>query len=518
MLLRKFISGLFNVPRNTHSAAATLEPGVDGLRFNAALTEADRLAAAGELTHAVERYQACIQAAQASADAWLRMGNVLLDMWRVEDAVSAYRRALELEPGSFAVHSAVLFHNHYLVPVDARRLFELHRISAAVMRTAVPRARESYVGTPDPGRRLRIGYVSPNLSAHSVGYFAEPVIVHHDRRQFDVHCYYAHRLSDATTQRIRSASDAWHNIFGKSDADVAHRIRGDGIDILIDLAGHSKGNRLGVFARKPAPLQMTWLGYPDTTGLDTVDYRITDHIADPAPHAESLHTERLLRTDGIFLSYLPPADSPPVSRRASAGPDVVFCCFNSIAKLNDETIRLWCRILTALPQARLVMKSAPLQYTETADRIVDAFVRHGVTAGRITLHGWIARRNSHLDLYSETDIALDTCPYNGTTTTCEALWMGVPVVSLAGHVSMSRVGAALLHSVGLGELVAENADQYVEIALALARDAARRVALRTELRQRMRNSPLLDHKNFTLGLERAYRRCWAAWCERQNIA
>jgi predicted O-linked N-acetylglucosamine transferase (SPINDLY family) len=345
--------------------------------------------------------------------------------------------------------------------------------------------------------------VSPNFSRHSVGYFIAPVIAAHDRRQFEVFCYYTHRLSDDATARIRASADGWRDVATASDDALEALIRADGIDVLVDLAGHCKGNRLAVFARKPAALQLTWLGYPDTTGLDAIDVRITDGIADPAPGADARHTERLWRMDGTFLAYDPPRDSPGVAARRADAP-VAFGSFNHAAKLNEPTIALWAEILARVPDARLILKSGLLDRADTRDRVLERFERNGVAVARIEVEGWRPDRGSHLALYGEVDIALDTYPYNGTTTTCEALWMGVPVVSRAGDVHMSRVGASLLRGAGLGELVAESDAQYVELAVALAGDAARRARLRASLRERLRASPLLDHAGFTRQLEQCY--------------
>jgi predicted O-linked N-acetylglucosamine transferase (SPINDLY family) len=324
-------------------------------------------------------------------------------------------------------------------------------------------------------------------------------------------------LSDDTTQRIRGLADGWRDVAGIDDAAVDAMIREDKIDILFDLAGHSKGNQLGVFARRPAPVQMTWLGYPDTTGLAAIDCRITDATADPAPAAEARHTERLLRIDDCFVCYQPPPDAPPVAVR-EPGAAIAFSSFNNIAKLNAVTIRTWGKILAAVPGSRLALKSSSLNFPDTVDRLLDCCERGGIDPARIELRGWVADRRQHLELYGEIDIALDTFPYNGTTTTCEALWMGVPVITLAGEVHMSRVGATLLHSAGLDELVARDEAHYANTAIALAVDAGWRKSLRAGLRTRLLASPLLDHAGFTRKLEAHCRRAWGEWCGRQRAA
>ena len=466
--------------------------------------EADWHAREGRLGNALARYRAALAADPAALDAQLGIGNVMVDLWMLADAVEAYERALALAPQSSAIRSAVLFHRHYAARIDAPALFEAHRQAGAqLMATA------GAVVAPQPqaqaGRRLRIGYVSPNFSRHSVGYFIEPVIRHHNRAQFEIFCYYAHEKSDDTTARFRALADGWREIAGIDGAELDAMVRADGIDVLVDLAGHSKANRLAAFARKPAPVQITWLGYPDTTGLPTMDVRITDAIADPAPQADALNSERLVRIEGGMLCYQPPADAPPVGAHVNAASRVVFCSFNNIAKLTAGTVRSWCAILEAVPGSRLVLKSASLNFTETVDRVLESFEQFGIAAGRVEVRGWVARRDQHLRMYEDVDIALDTYPYNGTTTTCEALWMGVPVVTRAGDVHMSRVGASLLHAAGLDDLVARDANDYVETAVALAGDEARRRELRTILRHRLEESPLLDHAGFTRKLERVYR-------------
>ena len=480
------------------------------------LQRAGEAAKDGKLEDALKLYRACMQADPSSLDACLGAAGVLVDLCSIDEAVAMYTRARQLAPASGAVFSASLFYEHYLAPVDPARLFDLHRTYGAMMQKAWPHPPGDYPQEPDPERRLRIGYVSPNLSRHSVGYFIEPVIRCHDRRRFEVFCYYNHALSDDATRRMREAADGWRDVAGCDDESIARMVRDDRIDILFDLAGHSKGNRLGAFACRPAPLQMTWLGYPDTTGLAAVDFRITDRTADPAPAAEQRHTETLLRIDDCFLCYQPPVDAPPVQPREPSTA-VVFSSFNNIAKVNAVTIRLWGRILAGVPGSRLALKSSSLNFPDTVDRLLDALECGGVDPARVDLRGWIGERQQHLDAYSHIDIALDTFPYNGTTTTCEALWMGVPVVTLAGEVHMSRVGASLLHSAGLDQLIALDEAEYVRIAIELAHDAARRQSLRAELRSRLAASPLLDHAGFTRKLEAHCRQVWRAWCEHPGV-
>ncbi len=511
--LRKLLDSLLRPGRTRGGVQGGDTAGSEGGGAAACIRRAEALARDGRLEAALECYRACVRHHPAATSAYLGMGNTLVDLWAIEDALAAYEEALALAPDSAAIFSAILFHSHYRVPADPQWLFGQHRRFGNMMRKATPPGNAEFTLQPDPARRIRIGYLSANFSRHSVGYFVEPVIRHHDRRRYEIFCYYNHPLADETTARMRRDAAVWRDVADATDDAVERLIRDDGIDILVDLAGHSKGNRLGVFARKPAPIQMTWLGYPGTTGLEAVDFRITDAVADPAPDAQLWHTEQLLRIDDLFLCYQPAQDSPPVSTRDGAVAQVVFCSFNNIAKLNREMIRVWAGILAAVPGSRIVLKSAALTYSETRDRVLECFESQGVDAQRVDMQGWISDRNHHLEFYSGMDIALDTFPYNGTTTTCEALWMGVPVVSLAGNVHMSRVGATLLKCAGLRELVAGSTQDYADLAIALAHDQPRRAALRASLRDRLRSSPLLDHAGFTAKLERLYRQSWQAWCE-----
>jgi predicted O-linked N-acetylglucosamine transferase (SPINDLY family) len=531
LMLWKLISGLLDAWRKRKrdaksprrdSDSATRRTGGDnggkaaGSSLEDLVRQAEMLAKSGQLNAALECYRACVQTYPQGLSAYLGMGNMLVDLWSVEEVVATYGKALALAPHSSAIFSALLFHSHYLATPDQKRMFALHRRFGEMMRKASSPGNDNFALAGDPERRIRVGYLSPNFSRHSVGYFAEPVIRHHDRSHYEIYCYHTHQLSDETTERIRGLADGWRHIADADDDAVEQMIRNDCIDILMDLAGHSKGNRLGVFAKKPAPIQMTWLGYPDTTGLDAVDYRITDRVADPEPDAAQWHTERLLRIEDVFLCYQPPEDSPPVTARTNPASGIVFSSCNNIAKLNEQTIRVWGKILGQLPGSRIIVKSAPLGYPDTVDRVLDCFERNGIDTERIELRGWIADRRQHLELYANIDIALDTFPYNGTTTTCEALWMGVPVVSLAGTAHMSRVGATILRCAGLNEFVAGSMEEYADIAIAIAHDQTRRKSLRAGLRDKLLASPLLDHAGFTRKLERHFRQSWAAWCNRQR--
>ena len=358
---------------------------------------------------------------------------------------------------------------------------------------------------PTDGRRLRVGYISRDFTTHSVAYFLEPLLANHDRAAFEIFCYSDVERPDATTARLRTYTDHWCSIVGQSDDAVTGKIRGDAIDILVDLAGHSKGNRLLVFARRAAPVQVTWLGYPNTTGLRSMDYRVTDEISDPTGVAEKLATETLIRLPGGFICYRPASETPelldPPSRVNGA---ITFGNFNSIAKLTPEIISLWSQLLNRIPGSKLLLKSNGLGDEVLRARILGNFETGGIDPTRIELLGWTTSTYFHLALYNKIDIALDTSPYNGTTTTCEALWMGVPVVTLVGDRHAARVGASILTQIDMTDCIALNEAAYVDIAFSLANDPEKLNLIRRSCREKLRSSPLMDEAGFARQMEAAF--------------
>ncbi|OGA55760.1 MAG: hypothetical protein A3G81_19560 [Betaproteobacteria bacterium RIFCSPLOWO2_12_FULL_65_14] len=433
------------------------------------------------------------------------LGNVYREQARIEDAIAACRRAIELSPNDVHAFTNLLLTLNYSERHDAAALFAEHRRFGA--RFARP-----YVA-PQPDRtwprRLRIGYVSPDFRSHVVAFFIEPILASHDRDRFEIFCYYSHRWEDQFTERLRRLSDHWRECVHLSDAEMADRIRADRIDILVDLAGHTGDHRLLVFASKPAPLQATYLGYPNTTGLDAIDYRISDARADPPGEADRLSVEQLLRPWSTYFCYRPPPDCPDAGALpASKAGHITFGCFNNLPKVSGAFLDAAARVLAAVPASRFRLKSKTLDVPHVAERMRERLVRNGIDPARLDLRGWETTTKGHLASYDAIDIALDSFPYNGATTTCEALWMGVPVVTVAGDRHAGRMGSSLLHAVGLGDLVAHDVDEYVDKCVALAADLPRLAELRSGLRERMRRSPAMDEKGFTRALERSYTEAW----------
>lgn len=343
--------------------------------------------------------------------------------------------------------------------------------------------------------------------------FLLPLFRQHDHADYEIICYCDVLKCDGMTDSLRACADGWENIVGWGDERVANKVREDEIDILVDLSGHTTGNRLLVFARKPAPVQISYLGYPGTTGLSAMDYRLTDFLSDPPGTTESLHTEKLWRLPVCNWCYGEPDGAPPVQPLpAGVGGPICFGTFNNFAKASPAILELWAAILNAIPCSRLMIKSGALAEQSVRRRINQWFGWRGIQPERLELRGHEPDISSHLEAYNQMDISLDTFPYHGTTTTCEALWMGVPVVTLAGRTHVSRVGVSLLTTIGLPELIAQSIEEYVTIAAGLAKDLPRLTELRRTLRARMQASPLMDAPRFARNIEAAYRQMWRKSC------
>jgi predicted O-linked N-acetylglucosamine transferase (SPINDLY family) len=469
-----------------------------------------------DLDAALGQYQEALARDPAIWEAQNNLANILLERGEHEAALRAFARAVQLRPDDPIPASNALNCGIYALADSPERLLQEYRAwgrrFAEPLRAEIPQ----HANQPDPQRRLRIGYVSPDFRKHAMGYFIEPILEHHDAAKFEVTCYNNWPRPDPMTARFRKLSHRWRDIAFVADADLAQTVAADGIDLLVDLAGHTSDNRLLLFARKPSPVQFTFLGYPNTTGVAAIDYRITDALADPPGMTDAYYTERLLRLPASLWCYRAPDSAPdvgPLPGRATGW--VTFGSFNGFHKITAAVIDVWARLLTRVAGSRLVMIT--VAEGEAQRRLREAFGARGIGTGRLELYprlsvdGYFAMRN-------RVDIALDPFPVNGGTTTCDSLWMGVPTVTLAGRVFVSRAGVSLLTNVGLPELIARNLDEYVEIAAGLAANPATLESMRSGLRTRMRGSPLCDAPRFVAGLERLYRDAWAGWCAARRAA
>jgi len=471
----------------------------------------------GRVDEAIAYLQRAVALQPDYAEAFNNLGNALDAVGRSQDAIACYRRALEIEPGYARAHSNLLFTLNYDESCSGEALFAEHR-NWARQHAAGLAAAASHDNTPDPTRRLRIGYVSADFKYHTVGCFFEPVLAAHDQTQYEICCYASVAQPDQVTARLQAKASVWRNIAALDDAALANLIREDGIDILVDLSGHTGGNRLPAFARKPAPIQVGWLGYFNTTGLDAMDYAIWDAASLP-PEAERWFTEKIVRLPDSRFCYLPPAYAPPVAPLPALkrGGAITFGSFNNIAKVSPAVVSLWSKVLHAVPRSRLLLKWKSLGDDSVRQRYLQLFAAHGIDADRLELRGETPHQQM-LAEYGDVDIALDPFPYSGGLTSCEALWMGVPVVTLAGPRPVSRQTLGYLTLVNLAELAATTTEQYVRLAADLARDIDRLADLRSGLRDTMAASPLCDGPRFARNLEQRYRAMWEEWCSKTNPA
>jgi protein O-GlcNAc transferase len=535
-----------NVLKDKGDLEAAIDSYKQAIRIKPDLAEAynnmgTALNEEGDLEAAIDSYEQAIKIRPNFADAYLNMGNALKDKDDLEAAIDCYQQAIKIKPDYAEAHSNL-----------GTTLLKLGRLEEAV--ASFNRAIEFKIDFPDAynnknlclnyfssgsplfifeqhlefgkqfgglqteplfsprsniraEKRLRVGYVSGDFRQHSVAYFFEPLLQHHNSNVVEIFCYYNNVPIDEMTERLMATSDHWRSIVGITDSDVANLIRNDKIDILVDLSGHTSKNRLLVFAQKPAPIQVTWLGYANTTGLSEIDYRFTDIIADPIGDADELHSETLVRLANGFQCYkgneaFHSNSELPFKKRGH----ITFGSFNNLTKVTPEVIKVWSNILHALPKSCLVLKAKQLQYD--ASHYLDCFKQEGIAEDRIKLNGHMPSMHDHLELYNSIDICLDPFPYNGATTTCEALWMGVPVITLLGDRHVGRVGASILTNVGLTDFIAQDIDGYIQLAVEMAANTNYLKEIREDLRERMQRAPLCDGRSFASDVESAYQEMW----------
>ena len=462
--------------------------------------------AEGRLADAADAYEHALAIAPDFAMSVYNLSQVRSDQWRAAEAWSGFLRAVELDPGYAPAWHALLFNSLYDPEQTEESIFEIHRRWGQQVGVDPPVAAPARLHSDWPSRRLRVGYVSPDFHTHSCAYFLQPLFAEHDRSVVEIFAYSAVERPDLLTDWFRSHSDHWRNLRGLGDRDAAGLIRADGIDILVDLAGHTLNHPIEIFALQAAPVQVAWLGYPATSGLAQIGYRLTDSQADPPGDADRFHTERLVRLPGGFHCYRAPVEAPEVSPLPAARNGfVTFGSFNNLAKVTPEVIATWARILDAVPRSRLLLKGRLLRYDDARARITAEFAQAGVDPARVDLQGWIPPGHGPLAVYANVDIALDTFPYNGTTTTFEALWMGVPVITLRGKRHAGRVGASVLTHLGRPEWIADDVPAYVGTARRLASDLPALADIRGTLRSALARSSLADAPGFARKIETAWR-------------
>ena len=462
----------------------------------------------GLLNKAIYHCKKALKLDPESESAYSNMGVAFSRQGQIEKSIKNLKKATEINPKYYDAQSNYLFTINYDEKQSPAQIASEHFRWG----NQFDHFHQSHTGDynkDDLDRPLNIGYVSPDFYQHSVAFFFEPVLEHHNKEKFNVFCYADNALLDNVSNRLQTMCYKWRTTCGVSDEQLVDLFIKDKIDILVDLTGHTAKNRLLAFARKPAPIQISYIGYPNTTGLKAIDYRITDDIADPPGEDDEYFTEKLIRLPGCFLCYKPPKDAPdPAPPAAIKNKYITFGSFNVPPKTNKTVISLWSKILKNVPGSRLILKSKGFACETVKKNFSEAFQLNGIDNNRISLISWIPSFQEHRAMYNKIDIALDTFPYNGTTTTCEALWMGTPVICLKGNRHAGRVGESLLSCLSLEDFICNDFHEYEQKAIQLANDIGFLSMIRKALRPIMASSPLCKAKEFTYRLERVYRKLW----------
>lgn len=497
------LQGKLDEARRCHEQAVAHEP----LRAESWYQRGLTLASLGMTAAALESHDRALLTDPKFFPARFGRAQCLHKANHLDEAVLEYDRYIEAAPHHHDARSYRLYALQNLEQMTPQALFEEHIAYGHSLPAPEPLDR---TGRAFGDRPLRLGIISPDFRSHSCAYFIEPLLQHLDRDEFELHLYHDHYEEDVVSARFRTLAAQWHNVISLSSVALCKLIRGHEIDIMIDLAGHTGATiRLPLFARRLAPVQITYLGYPDTTGVPAMDFRFTDAIADPRGGADELHTERLVRLPGCAWTYRPPVDAPEVAPLPClSNGKIVFGCFSSPLKYTDTILSAWATLLHRVPDSQLALKGRDFHDPTTRQRLMERLARLGAPTDRIRLMPPALGTAQHLACYAEVDIVLDTHPYAGTTTTCEALWMGRPVVTICGDRHAARVGASLLTTVGLRQLITSTLDDYVNLAAALAGDRALLRTLADGLRQNMDKSPLRNEVAQTRAFEEAVRHCW----------
>ena len=461
----------------------------------------------GKLAEAVACFRRALAVKPDSAEAHNNLGNALKDQGKIEEAIASYRRALSLQPELTRAHSNLLFSLNYLASQTASAYLEEARDYGRKVAAMVGARFSDWTCAPTP-ERLRIGLVSGDFREHPVGFFLENILANLDPSRVELIAYPTHHEEDELGSRIRSRVMAWKSLLGLTDAAAARLIHDDGVHVLLDLSGHTSHNRLPVFAWKPAPVQASWLGYSASTGLAEMDYLLADPYVVP-PSEEKQFAEAIWRLPECYLCFSPPRREVEVGSLPALEEGLItFGCFNNPVKINGQVIALWAKVLAAIPGSRLLLKAKQFGDSTFADKMRQRFVAAGIDSRRLLLEGFNLKRREHLAAYNRVDIALDPFPYNGTTTSIEGLWMGVPFIARRGERFIGHVGESIAHNAGLADWIAMGEEDYVEKVVAHTADLENLARLRADLRQQVLASPLLDARRFARNFEAAL---WGMW-------
>jgi protein O-GlcNAc transferase len=465
----------------------------------------------GRLDQAIECYQRALELKPDLAVAHNSLGNAFKEQGKMLAAIACYRRALELMPEWAGLHSNLAYMINFCPGYDAKAILEENLKWSKQFADPMAKFIRPHLQDRSPNRRLRIGYVSPDFRTHCQAMFSLPLLSSHNHHDFEIFCYSDVTYPDGVTQRLRAYSDHWRDISGLSTQRTVELVRQDQIDILVDMTMHMSRNQLPLFACKPAPVQVCWLAYPGTTGLSTMDYRLTDQYLDPPHIVDAFYSEQSVRLPDTFWCYDPLANGPPIPPLpALANGYITFGCLNNFCKVNPLVLKLWAQVLLAVNHSRITILSPEGSHRQDT---ITTLENEGVACNRISFVGYQPRPR-YLEYYQKLDIGLDTFPYNGHTTSLDSFWMGVPVITLVGQTVVGRAGLSQLSNLGIPELISHSPEDYVRIAQQLAGDLSHLRRLRETLRDRMQASPLMDAPRFARNIENAYRWMWQQWCSK----
>jgi predicted O-linked N-acetylglucosamine transferase (SPINDLY family) len=491
--------------------ALRIDPNFAAAHSNLGVVLTDR----GQLSEADVHHRAAVELSPQVPLIHVNYGQSLFAGGDVAGAIAQYDQATALAPGDPGAASLKLLASNYQLELSPAAVYDAHCEWVRRYSDAFGTMPATYANDRNPDQPLRVGYVSGDFRRHAVAHFFEPLLAHHRRDVVHSICYSSNSVSDEYTARLRSLAGEWRDVVKLDDQQLAELIRADRIDILVDLSGHTGQNRLLAFARRPAPVQVQWLGYPGYTGVREIDDWIADPLCDPPDDPLSPYPpERVVRLPDTFACYLPPSEAPDVSPLpARKNGHVTFGSFNILAKLNDQVLDAWSAVMRGVPGSRMVLGDMPFADPGVCARIAERFESRGVARERLTFHGHMPMRD-YLAAHAEIDLMLDTWPFTGHTLSLHALWMGCGLITLRGDRHVARRGAALLELLGLQEWIADTSSGFVGAAVRAASDLDRLDAIRSSLRQRMRESPLLAHAKFAEQMESACRSMWRKWCER----
>jgi len=513
--LVEFKSGNYELAAEYFTGAIQIMPEFVHARINLANVKI-RACLPGE---AVKLLYEVLQHAPDYHAARVNLGIALIAQGRADDAMSFLNAAFEANPGDLEGGSIRLFSMNYCPGLSVEEHYRAHATWGKSLLTKVPKNINEILGERPPGiGKIRLGYLSADFNTHPVAYFLLPLLEGHDRERFTVSCYSSSHRKDSMTSAIRAACDAWADITGLSDLEAAKIIRGDGIDILIELGGHSRNSRLAVCAYRPAPIQVSYLGYPNTTGLETINFKISDAVTDPPELSDQYHTESMIRLKRCFLCFRPPSDlDQTLESHRKSNESVTFGSFNNLSKVSDSTLAAWSSILKETSNSRLLIKAQALADPFVRQNLTERIASHGIPYQQLDLREPTITYDQHLATISEVDIALDSFPYNGTTTTCETLWAGVPVITFLGDRHASRVSASILHAIGADELVAKDVTGYIDLAITLGADMDRLRLIKSGLRQKLLKSALIDEENMLSNFESCLLDIWNSYLTQLKV-